>query len=90
MVRQAPAAYQGTEANAALEAGDLNPIMSILRKTARAHRMRRVAQETSLGRESLYKSMRAGASLEFATVLKVERALGIRLRVETASEPTWR
>ena len=43
--------------------------------------MRRVAQETGLGRESLYKSMRSGASPEFGTVLKVLRALGFWLQV---------
>lgn len=67
--------------NTALEAGDLNSIMGIMGEMTRAHRMRRVAQETGLGRESLYKSMRAGASPEFNTVLRVLRALGFRLQV---------
>ena len=67
--------------NDALEAGDLDRIMDTLGQMTRVHRMRRVAQETGLGRESLYKSMRAGASPEFATVLKVTRALGFRLQV---------
>ena len=66
--------------NTSLEAGDLNSVMGIMGEMARAHRMRRVAQETGLGRESLYKSMRAGASPEFNTVLKVLRALGFRLQ----------
>ena len=68
--------------NAALATGNLDRIMGALGEMTRAHRMRRVAQETGLGRESLYKSMRAGASPEFATVLKVARALGLHLRVE--------
>ena len=51
----------------------------------RAHRMKRVAQETGLGRESLYKSMRAGASPEFHTVLRVLRALGFRLQVHAVA-----
>ena len=51
------------------------------------HRMRRVAQETGLGRESLYKSMRAGASPEFATVLRVLRSLGFRLQAHPAAAP---
>ena len=67
--------------NAALEAGDLDRIMGTLGEMTRAHRMRRVSQETGLGRESLYKSMRAGASPEFATVVRVLRALGFRLQV---------
>ena len=67
--------------NAALETGDLNNIMGVMGEMARAHRMRRVAQKTSLGRESLYKSMRAGSSPDFNTVLKVLRSLGFQLQV---------
>ena len=84
---EAPAAHPATPdemtaaLNAALEAGDLDRIMGILGEMTRAHRMKRVAQETGLGRESLYKSMRAGSSPEFATVLRVLRSLGFRLQV---------
>ncbi len=67
--------------NAALEAGDLDRIMGTLGEMTRAHRMRRVARETGLGEKSLYKSMRAGASPEFNTVLRVLRSLGFRLQV---------
>ena len=68
--------------NAALEAGDLNSIMGVMDRMARAHRMRRVARETGLGEKSLYKSMRAGASPEFNTVLRVLRSLGFQLQVQ--------
>ena len=68
--------------NAALEAGDLERIMGIMGQMARAHRMRRVAWETGLGEKSLYKSMRAGASPEFNTVLRVLRSLGFQLEVQ--------
>ena len=67
--------------NAALDAGDLNSIMGIMGQMARAHRMRRAARETGLGEKSLYKSMRAGASPEFNTVLRVLRSLGFHLQV---------
>ncbi|MDE2778341.1 MAG: putative addiction module antidote protein [Chloroflexota bacterium] len=67
--------------NAGLEAGDLERTMGIMGQMARAHRMRRVARETGLGEKSLYKSMRAGASPEFNTVLRVLRSLGFRLQV---------
>ena len=87
-----PAAYPATAEdltavlNAALGAGDLDRIMGMMGEMTRAHRMRRVAQETGLGRESLYKSMRAGASPEFATVLRVLRALGLRLQVNPVAD----
>ena len=74
--------------NAALEAGDLNSIMGIMGRMARAHRMRRVARETGLGEKSLYKSMRAGASPEFNTVLRVLRSLGFHLRVHSVAGST--
>ena len=74
--------------NAALEAGDLNSVMGIMGEMARAHRMRRVARETGLGEKSLYKSMRAGASPEFNTVLRVLRSLGFRLQVHPVADST--
>ena len=66
--------------NAALAASDLERVMGTLGEMARAYRINRIAYETGLGRESLYKSMRAGASPEFATVLKVLNSLGLRLQ----------
>ena len=51
---------------------------------ARCRRMSMVAQETGLGRESLYKSLSAEGNPEFATVLKVVSALGLRLQATTA------
>ena len=92
---EAQAAYPATSdemmaaLNQALEAGDLDRIMGIMGEMTRAHRMRRVARETGLGEKSLYKSMRAGASPEFNTVLRVLRSLGFRLQVhpEMGNEP---
>ncbi len=92
--KETPATYPATAEdmttalNMALEAGDLNRIMGTLGGMTRAHRMRRVAHETGLGRESLYKSMRAGASPEFNTVLRVLRVLGFRLQVHPVAYST--
>ena len=71
--------------NVALEDGDLGLIMATLGDIARARRMAVVAQETGLGRESLYKSLSADGNPEFATVLKVVSALGLRLQATTLS-----
>ncbi len=70
--------------NVALEGGDLSVIMATLGDIARARRMSMVAQETGLGRESLCKSLSAEGNPEFATVLKVVSALGLRLQATTA------
>ena len=48
--------------------------------------MARVARETGLGRESLYKSLSPGGNPEFGTVLKVVRALGLQLRATVEGE----
>ena len=47
-------------------------------------RMAIVADETGLGRKSLYKSLSADGNPEFATVLKVVRALGSQLHASAA------
>ncbi len=71
--------------NVALEDGDLSLIVAALGDIARARRMALVAQESGLGRESLYKSLSPNGNPEFATVLKVVRSLGLRLHVTAAS-----
>ena len=71
--------------NVALEEGDLGLILATLGDIARAQRMAVVAQQTGLGRESLYKSLSANGNPEFATVLKVVRALGLRLQARAGS-----
>ena len=67
--------------NRALADSDTYQLMDTLGRMARAHRMRRLAQQTGLGEKSLYKSMRAGARPEIGTVTRVLVALGFRLQV---------
>lgn len=67
--------------NLALE--DSNPEMLLLAiaNIARARGMAQVAQDSGLGRESLYKALSDGAKPRFDTVFKVMRALGLKLQV---------
>ena len=44
-----------------------------------------LVSETGLGRESLYKALTPGAKPRFDTVVKVARALGVRLGVQPVS-----
>ena len=74
--------------NVALEEGDLSLIMATLGDIARARRMAIVAEETGLGRESLYKSLSPDGNPQFATVLKVVRALGLQLHASAAPGAT--
>ena len=63
----------------ALAAGDPKSFVDILGRIARKTGMSQVAQETGLAREALYRALSANGNPEFATVLKVTRALGLRL-----------
>ena len=69
---------------AALEDGDPALVTAALADIARARGIAQIAREAGLGRESLHKALSAEGNPEFATVLKVVRALGLRLRVERA------
>lgn len=70
--------------NMALE--DPNPEMLLLaiRNIARARGMTQLARDTGLGRESLYKALSEGAKPRYDTILKVVRALGVKLHAEPA------
>ncbi|OGA17959.1 MAG: putative addiction module antidote protein [Betaproteobacteria bacterium RIFCSPLOWO2_02_FULL_66_14] len=64
---------------AVLETEDPDLLLLALGDVARARGMAQVAREAGLGRESLYKALAPGAKPRFDTVLKVARALGVRL-----------
>ena len=66
--------------DAALDDGDPALIAAALGDVARARGMTKVAADAGLGRESLYKALSPGGNPELATVIKVMRALGLRLR----------
>ncbi len=51
---------------------------------ARAKGMSQVAREAGLSRESLYRALSEGGNPSFATILKVTKALGVRLHAEAA------
>lgn len=67
---------------AALEDGEPTVVVQALGTIARARGMSQIARETGLGRESLYKALSPEGNPEFATVLKVVRALGLKLHAE--------
>ena len=67
---------------AALEDGDPAVVTHALGTIARARGMSKIARDTGLGRESLYKALSPGGNPEFATVLRVVRALGLKLHAK--------
>ena len=71
--------------DAALAAGDSKEFVNYLGQMARDRGMSRVAKETGLAREALYRALSADGNPAFATVLKVTGALGLRLSASKKS-----
>ncbi len=61
---------------------DAAGIARALGDIARAKGMTKVAKDSGLSRESLYRALSADGNPSFATVLKVARALGMRLHAQ--------
>ncbi len=63
---------------------DAAGIARALGDIARAKGMTQVAKDAGMSRESLYKALSAEGNPSFATVLKVARALGVKLHATPA------
>ena len=61
---------------------DAAGIAKALGDIARAKGMSQVAKDAGLSRESLYRALSADGNPSFATVLKVARALGVKLHAK--------
>ena len=64
--------------------GDAAFIAKALGDIARAQGMAQVARDAGLSRESLYKALSGTRAPDFATILRVTQALGIKLHAEAA------
>ncbi|CAA7614369.1 conserved hypothetical protein [Magnetospirillum sp. LM-5] len=73
--------------NAALEEGDAGLVAAVLGDIARTRGMTDIVRQTGLGRESLYKALSPEGNPEFSTILKVVRALGLRLHALAEHQP---
>jgi probable addiction module antidote protein len=69
---------------AAYETSDPEFIRDAYNLVARARGMTRIAAETGLSRESLYKALGESGNPEFGTVMRINRALGITLSAHLA------
>ena len=65
--------------------GDASFIAKALGDIARAKGMSQVARDAGLSRESLYKALSGERTPGFDTILKVVKALGLKLHAETAA-----
>lgn len=61
--------------------GDAAFIAKALGNIAKAKGMTQLSKETGLGRESLYKALSGGVNPSFDTVIKVVKALNLRLAI---------
>jgi len=61
-------------------------IAKALGNIARARGMTQLAHDTGFGRESLYKALSGEGNPEFSTIMKVVKALGLKLHVQAANQ----
>ena len=68
--------------------GDAAFIAKALGDIARAKGMTKVARDAGLSRESLYKALSGDRKPGFDTILKIIKALGLKLHAEACLSPT--
>ena len=69
------------------DVGDGVVIRAALRHVARTHNMSALARDTGLNRGNLYEALSEDGNPTLATLLKITRALGLRLRLEPIENP---
>jgi probable addiction module antidote protein len=67
---------------AVLQENDQDLLLSAIGDIAKAQGMKKIAEATGLGRESLYKAFSPGTKPRFETVLKVLSALGFKIHFQ--------
>jgi probable addiction module antidote protein len=70
---------------AALESADASFIAKAIGTAARACGMSEIARKSGLSRENLYRSLNGETRTELDTVVRVMRALGVRLTASTST-----
>ena len=83
-------ARQAAYIAAALEAGDADFVRDALGVVARARGMGEIAKHAGLNRESLYRALGTTGNPEFATVMRIVRAMGLTLSARRAEAPKKR
>lgn len=71
--------------NAVLEKGESADVINAIGSVAKAIGMTKIAEETGMSRPSLYKALSEGAKPQFATIIKVLRAIGGQIQVNPTS-----
>ena len=71
--------------NTVLEEGNDADVINAIGHIAKAIGMTKIAEETGLSRPSLYKALSDGAKPQFATIMKVLKAIGGQIQVNPIS-----
>jgi probable addiction module antidote protein len=67
--------------NTVLEEGDDTELITAIGHIAKAIGMTKIAEETGMSRPSLYKALSEGAKPQFATIMKVLKAVGGQIHI---------
>jgi probable addiction module antidote protein len=71
--------------NTVLEEGDSQDVIVAIGHVAKSIGMTKIAEETGLSRPSLYKALSDGAKPQFATIMKVLKAVGGQVQINPIS-----
>ena len=75
--------------NAALEDEDYRVFLLALKDVAKAYGISRIASETSLNRESLYKTLSETGNPQISSLVALLRAVGVRLTTEVIAKDSF-
>ena len=71
--------------NSVLEDGNSSDLIVAIGHVAKAIGMTKIAEKTGMSRPSLYKALSDGSKPQFATIMKVLKAIGGQINVKTLS-----
>ena len=71
--------------NSILEDGDSSDLIVAIGHVAKAIGMTKIAEKTGMSRPSLYKALSDGSKPQFATIMKVLKAIGGQINVKPIS-----
>lgn len=68
--------------NSIIDENDQSLLLSAIGDVAKARGMKQIAEDSGLGRESLYKALVPGAKPRFETIFKVLQVLGVKINLK--------
>ncbi len=69
-----------------IEEGDLQLLLAAISDVAKARGMSKIASDSGLGRESLYKALKPESKPRFETILKILSSLGVKIQFNAKDE----